>query len=82
MPILRSGLLPHTERSTLRDRLLSGPVEMTNAAGQPIVEVDGKDPWFGLPGKPIFDALDPKGFLSQRCCGACGPISHRSQTSP
>src|SRR4030067_2332598 len=30
--------------------------------GQPIVEVDGKIQ-FGLPGKPIFDALDPKAFL-------------------
>jgi hypothetical protein len=30
--------------------------------GQPIVEVDGKIQ-FGLPGKPIFEALDPKSFL-------------------
>jgi len=37
-------------------------MEMTNAAGQPIVEVDGKI-MFGLPGKPIFDLSIPKGFL-------------------
>jgi hypothetical protein len=30
--------------------------------GEPIVEVDGKIS-FGLPGKPLFDALDPKAFL-------------------
>ena len=30
--------------------------------GQPIVEVEGKVQ-FGLPGKPIFEALDPKSFL-------------------
>ena len=30
--------------------------------GQPIVEMDGKVQ-FGLPGKPIFEALDPKAFL-------------------
>ncbi|MGE5190526.1 MAG: DUF4139 domain-containing protein [Gemmatimonadota bacterium] len=30
--------------------------------GQPIVEVEGKIV-FGLPGKPVFEALDPKAFL-------------------
>lgn len=63
--ILRSGYVPHTSAFQL-----FGPqyaYQQTTYAspeggGQPIVEVDGKIQ-FGLPGKPIFDALDPKAFL-------------------
>src|ERR1017187_2244092 len=63
--ILRSGYVPHTEAFQRY-----GPqymyAQMVNAApqggGQPIVEVDGKIR-FGLPGQPIFDALDPNAFL-------------------
>ena len=63
--VLRSGYVPHTsvfqqygEQYALRQRMYSQP----QGGGQPIVEVDGKIQ-FGLPGKPIFDALDPKAFL-------------------
>jgi hypothetical protein len=46
--ILRSGYAPRTAVSA--------------RGGEPIVEVEGKVR-FGLPGRPIFDALDPKAFL-------------------
>ncbi len=63
--ILRSGYVPHAsafqrygEQYAYSQRIYSSP----QGGGQPIVEVDGKIQ-FGLPGKPIFDALDPKAFL-------------------
>jgi hypothetical protein len=63
--VLRSGYVPHVsafqrygQQYTVRQRIYSQP----QGGGQPIVEVDGKIQ-FGLPGKPIFDALDPKAFL-------------------
>ncbi len=63
--ILRSGYIPHTsafqrygQQYSQRQMIYSQP----QSGGQPIVEVDGKVQ-FGLPGKPIFDALDPKAFL-------------------
>ena len=63
--ILRSGYVPHAsvfrrygQQYAARQTLYSQP----QGGGQPIVEVDGKI-GFGLPGKPIFDALDPQAFL-------------------
>jgi hypothetical protein len=63
--ILRSGYVPHTsafqrygQQYAARQTVYSQP----QGGGQPIVEVDGKVQ-FGLPGRPIFDALDPKAFL-------------------
>ncbi len=63
--VLRSGYVPHTSafqrygpQYSTRQMIYSQP----QGGGQPIVEVDGKIQ-FGLPGKPIFDALDPKAFL-------------------
>ncbi len=63
--ILRSGYIPHTsalqrygQQYQFNQMVYSSP----EGGGQPIVEVDGKIQ-FGLPGKPIFDALDPKAFL-------------------
>lgn len=63
--ILRSGYVPHTsafrrygQQYAMSQMQYSSP----QGGGQPIVEVDGKIQ-FGLPGKPIFDALDPKAFL-------------------
>ncbi len=63
--VLRSGYVPHTsafqrfgQQYTTRQMVYSQP----QGGGQPIVEVDGKIQ-FGLPGKPVFDALDPKAFL-------------------
>ena len=63
--ILRSGYVPHVQAF----RRYGQQYSMTQMAyaspqggGQPIVEVEGKIQ-FGLPGKPIFDALDPKAFL-------------------
>jgi hypothetical protein len=63
--ILRSGYIPHTsafrrygQQYQLSQMLYSSP----EGGGQPVVEVEGKIQ-FGLPGKPIFDALDPKAFL-------------------
>jgi hypothetical protein len=63
--ILRSGYVPHTsafqrygQEYTMRQTIYSQP----QGGGQPIVEVDGKIQ-FGLPGKAIFDSLDPKAFL-------------------
>ena len=63
--ILRSGYVPHTS-AFRRYGQQYYQTQMTfaspQAGGQPIVEVEGKIQ-FGLPGKPIFDALDPKAFL-------------------
>jgi hypothetical protein len=63
--ILRSGYVPHTSafqrygpRYSTSQMIYASP----QGGGQPIVEVDGKIQ-FGLPGKPIFDGLDPKAFL-------------------
>ena len=63
--ILRSGYVPHTEafqrygqQYAMAQSFYSNP----QGGGQPIVEVEGKIQ-FGLPGKAIFDALDPKAFL-------------------
>ncbi len=63
--ILRSGYVPHTsalqrygQQYSYNQMLYSSP----QGGGQTIVEVGGKIQ-FGLPGKPIFDALDPKAFL-------------------
>jgi hypothetical protein len=63
--ILRSGYVPHTSafqrygnQYAQTQMVYSSP----QGGGQPIVEVEGKIQ-FGLPGKPIFDALDPKAFL-------------------
>jgi len=63
--ILRSGYVPHTaalprygQQYSLRQMTYSQP----QGGGQPIVEVEGKIK-FGLPGKPIFDALNPSAFL-------------------
>ena len=63
--ILRSGYVPHTSafqrygnQYQYRQMAYANP----QSGGQPIIEVAGKIQ-FGLPGKPIFDALDPKAFL-------------------
>ena len=63
--ILRSGYVPHTsayrrygQQYYQNQVLYSNP----QGGGQPIVEVDGRI-MFGLPGRPIFAALDPKAFL-------------------
>ena len=61
--ILRSGYVPHTAAfQRYGQQYYQSQMALASAAGQPIVEVAGKIQ-FGLPGKPIFDALDPKGFL-------------------
>ena len=63
--ILRSGYVPHTsalERFGPQYSRYQMVYSNPQGGGQPIVEVDGKIQ-FGLPGRPIFDALDPKGFL-------------------
>lgn len=63
--ILRSGYVPHTsafrrygQQYAYAQMQYSSP----QGGGQPIVEVEGKIQ-FGLPGKAIFDSLDPKAFL-------------------
>jgi hypothetical protein len=63
--ILRSGYVPHLsalsrygQRYRTAQMLHADP----QGGGQPVVEVEGKIQ-FGLPGKPIFDALDPQAFL-------------------
>jgi len=63
--VLRSGYLPHAsafqrygQQYASRQLLYAQP----QSGGQPIVEVDGKI-LFGLPGKPVFAALDPGAFL-------------------
>ena len=63
--VLRSGYVPHAsafQRYGQAYRYSQMALANPQGGGQPIVEVDGKIR-FGLPGKPIFDALDPKAFL-------------------
>ncbi len=63
--ILRSGYVPHTsafQRYGYQYEMAQQMYASPQGAGQPIVEVDGKIQ-FGLPGKPIFESLDPKAFL-------------------
>lgn len=63
--ILRSGYVPHTsafQRYGNQYQYRQAAYAQPQGGGQPIVEVDGKIQ-FGLPGKPIFDALDPQAFL-------------------
>lgn len=63
--ILRSGYVPHTsafERYGYQYEMSQRAYARPEGGGQPIVEVDGKIQ-FGLPGKPIFETLDPKTFL-------------------
>ena len=63
--ILRSGYVPHTEafqRYGPQYMVAQMAYAAPQGGGQPIVEVDGKIR-FGLPGQPIFDALDPNAFL-------------------
>jgi hypothetical protein len=63
--VLRSGYVPHAAAfQRYGQQYYYQQMAMANVqgGGQPIVEVDGKIQ-FGLPGKPIFDALDPGAFL-------------------
>jgi hypothetical protein len=63
--ILRSGYIPHTsafQRYGPQYQYNQMAYANPQGGGQPIVEVDGKIQ-FGQPGKPIFEALDPKSFL-------------------
>jgi hypothetical protein len=63
--ILRSGYVPHYaafQRYGQQYYQSQMAMAYPQGGGQPIVEVDGKIQ-FGLPGKPIFDALDPAAFL-------------------
>jgi len=63
--ILRSGYVPHVQafrRYGQQYSMAQMAYASPQGGGQPIVEVEGKIQ-FGLPGKPIFDALDPKAFL-------------------
>jgi hypothetical protein len=63
--ILRSGYVPHAaafQRYGSQYQMSQMAYASPQGGGQPIVEVDGKIK-FGLPGQPIFDALDPKAFL-------------------
>jgi hypothetical protein len=63
--ILRSGYVPHTSalhRYGQQYAVMQSFYSQPQGGGQPIVEVDGKI-LFGLPGKPVFEALDPKAFL-------------------
>ena len=63
--VLRSGYVPHTtafQRYGRQYQQAQMIYASPQSGGQPIVEVDGKIQ-FNLPGKPIFEALDPKAFL-------------------
>ncbi len=63
--ILRSGYVPHTaafQRYGSQYQYSQMAYGSPEGGGQPIVEVEGKIQ-FGLPGKPSFEALDPKAFL-------------------
>ena len=63
--ILRSGYVPHSsafQRYGQQYAYSQMAYANPEGGGQPIVEVEGKIQ-FGLPGKPIFDALDPNAFL-------------------
>jgi hypothetical protein len=64
--ILRSGYVPHVQayprygpQYAYAQSMMASP---QMGGGQPIVEVDGKIQ-FGLPGRPLFAALDPQAFL-------------------
>jgi hypothetical protein len=64
--ILRSGYVPHLaamqrygQQYAVSQAAYANP---QTGGGQPIVEVDGKVQ-FGLPGRPLFEALDPAAFL-------------------
>jgi hypothetical protein len=63
--VLRSGYVPHTsafQRYGRQYQQTQLAYSSPAGGGQAIVEVDGKIQ-FNLPGKPIFDSLDPKAFL-------------------
>ena len=63
--VLRSGYVPHSAAmQRYGQQYAYQQMDLANAqtGGEPIVEVDGKIQ-FGLPGKPLFEALDPKAFL-------------------
>lgn len=63
--ILRSGYVPHLNATQqFGPGYLANQVYYSNpqGGGQAIVEIDGKV-HFGLPGRPIFDSLDPASFL-------------------
>ncbi|MBI4350996.1 MAG: hypothetical protein HY550_06120 [Elusimicrobia bacterium] len=63
--IVRSAYIPHqSAMQRYGQQYYYGQMALSSpqGGGQPIVEVDGKTQ-FGLPGKPLFDALDPKAFL-------------------
>ncbi len=65
--VLRSGYAPRvTPMQTYATRYGVNPAfyndPFAGAGGQPIIEVDGKIS-FVLPGRPIFDSLDPASFL-------------------
>ncbi|HYL77971.1 MAG TPA: DUF4139 domain-containing protein [Bryobacteraceae bacterium] len=64
--ILRSGYVPHLaamqrygQQYAVSQAAYANP---QTGGGQPIVEVEGKVQ-FGLPGRPLFEALDPASFL-------------------
>lgn len=64
--VLRSGYVPHFEAfQRYGSQYAMAQMAYANpqaGGGQPIVEVENKIR-FGLPGQPVFDALDPKEFL-------------------
>ncbi|MDP9127926.1 MAG: DUF4139 domain-containing protein [Pseudomonadota bacterium] len=60
--ILRSGYTPHYSAFTTFGTQYAQQQMTIAGSSQPIVEVDGKV-LFGLPGKPVFDSIDPKNFL-------------------
>ncbi len=63
--ILRSGYVPHAaafQRYGQQYAMTQSFYSQPQGGGQPIVEMDGKIV-FGLPGKPVFGALDPNAFL-------------------
>ena len=63
--LLRSGYVPHASAyQTYGRQYYVAQMDMASpqGGGQPIVEVDGKIQ-FGLPGRPLFEALDPQAFL-------------------
>ncbi len=63
--LLRSGYVPHVaayQQYGYQYAMAQYAYANPQGGGQPIVEVDGKVQ-FGLPGRPIFEALDPNAFL-------------------
>jgi len=63
--ILRSGYVPHRQAYSRYGPQYAYSQQMyasPQGGGQPIVEVDGKV-MFGLPGRALFESLDPKSFL-------------------